>query len=269
MATSKTTITERQFQALVRRIKKIHEQSASETVDSALETYWTYGDLIAELRLSGEVGYHNSVLRDLSRETGIALRILQHSVAFRGAYSKPPVGQELTWSHYRVLVRVPTAKQRKFYGDLAREKGWTSRELQKAISTDLFEGGKLEDPQLERPTTASFLYKAREVRVIDGDSIEALVDLGFHSLTEQRLRLAQIDAPDLQTKAGRAARNFLIDVLAPAKTIVLNTIKADVHGRYVVHIFCAPTDVSVDECFANGVHVNDLIVREKHAHVVG
>jgi hypothetical protein len=88
---------------LVRKIRTIHEQAESTSVDSVLETYWTYGDLISELRLSGQVGYHNSVLKDLSRETGIALRILQHAVAFRGAYSSTPVGQGLSWSHYRVL----------------------------------------------------------------------------------------------------------------------------------------------------------------------
>jgi len=164
---------------------------------------------------------------------------------------------------------VPTAKHSKFYAEWARESGWTSRELQKAISTDLFEGGKLAEPSLERPTSPSYLYKARDLRVIDGDSIEALVDLGFNSLTEQRLRLAQIDAPDIQDKAGRAARNFLIDLLASAKTIMLKTIKADVHGLYVVHVFCSPGEVSIDECFASGVHINDLLVREKHAHVVG
>lgn len=76
MAASKKTITERQFQVLVSKIRKIHERAESSTVDSALETYWTYGDLIAELRLSGQVGYHNAVLKDLLRETRIELRFL-------------------------------------------------------------------------------------------------------------------------------------------------------------------------------------------------
>src|SRR5690606_35099747 len=176
--TSKKTITERQFQDLVRKIMKIRGQAESATVDSVLETYWTYGDLIEQVRLTNEVGYHNSILQDLSRETGVSLRILQQSVAFRGAYVSPPLGQDLTWSHYRVLVRVPTAKERKFYAELARKNGWTSRELQNAIATDLFEGGKLGDPELQRPKNSAFLYKAREVRVIDGDTIVALVENG-------------------------------------------------------------------------------------------
>ncbi len=269
MATTKRTISERQFQALVRKIRKLHDEAESETADSALQTYWGYGNLIAELRVSNEVGYHNSVLRDLARETGISLRTLQHSVAFRSSYRRPPLGQSLTWSHYRVLARVPTEKRRKFYADLAVEREWTSRELQKAIATDLFEGGKLAEPELHRPTTSSFLYRAREVRVIDGDTIEALVDLGFHSLTEQRLRLAQIDAPEIRTKEGRLARNFLIETITPAKTIVLKTIKADLHGRYVAHLFCSSAEMSIDECFETGLHINDLMVRQKHAHVVG
>jgi endonuclease YncB( thermonuclease family) len=269
MATSKKTITEREFQALVQKIKRIHRQAESATADSSLETYWTYGDLIAALRLGRHLGYHNSVLQDVARETGVALRTLQHSVAFRSAYPKVPLGQELTWSHYRVLVRVPTEKRRKFYAQLARKNGWTSRELQKAIASDLFDGGKLAAPELKRPRDAAFLYKAKEVRVIDGDTIEALVDLGFHSFSEQRLRLAQIDAPEIQTKAGRAARDFLVDAVAPAVTTVLKTIKTDLHGRYVVHLFCSPSEVTIDECFKSGLHINDLMVRQKHAKVVG
>ncbi len=269
MATRKKTITERQFQVLVTKIRKIRDDAEDSTVDSALATYWTYGDLIAGLRLASEVGYHNSVLRDLSRETGISLRVLQHSVAFRDTYRTAPVGQGLSWSHYRVLVRVPTERQRKFYAELARKNEWTTRELQQAIRSDLFDGGKLEAPRLARPASGAFLYKAKELRVIDGDTIEALVDLGFQSFTQQRLRLAQIDAPDIETKGGRAARNFLVDTLASARTTVLQTIKTDFHGRYVAHVFSAPADMSVDECFQTGVHVNDLLVRQRHAHVVG
>ena len=134
---------------------------------------------------------------------------------------------------------------------------------------DLFDGGKLGDPELQRPKSSAFLYKASEVRVIDGDTIEVLVDLGFHSLTQQRLRLAQIDAPDIQSKAGREARNFLVETVAAGTTTVLQTIKIDFHGRYVAHVFCTAQEVSIDACFEKGVHINDLMAREKHAQVVG
>lgn len=269
MAATKKTMTEAQFQALVRKIKRLQEESESQSVDTALETYWSFGDLIASQRVSEELGYHNSVLRDLARETGVSLRALQQSVAFRGAYDEAPVGQELTWSHYRSLVRLSTAKQRDFYAERARSEGWTSKELQRAISSDLYSGGKLEKPRLARPTDPSFLYGCGQVRVIDGDTIEVLIDLGFHSFSEQRLRLAQVDAPDVDTKEGRAARNFLIDTMGRAQTTVLKTLSTDVHGRYVAHVFCMESSVSIDECFEQGTHINDLLVAKKHAHVVG
>src|SRR5690606_37067011 len=160
----------------------------STSVDSKLETYWGYGSLIVEADLLDNVGYHHSVLRDLSVATGISLRMLQHSVAFRRSYSKPPLGLGLSWAHVRVLATLPTKKLHDFYLRMARKEGWTSAELRKAIQAELHDGGKAVKPKLTRPTEASYLYQAKAPRVIDGDTVEVLIDLGFHSFTLQRVR---------------------------------------------------------------------------------
>jgi micrococcal nuclease len=269
VAASKKTISERDFQLLVRKVKRLQRANEGDSADASLRTYWRFGDLILDLRLSSDIGYHNSVLRDLARETGIAVRTLQHSLAFRKTYDKPPPSGDLTWTHFRVLARLPSDKQRTFYSKLARKQGWTSKELQKAIASDLYAGGQLAQPQLQRPTNLAYLYKAEQLRVIDGDTLEVLIDLGFHSFTQQRIRLAQLNAPEITSASGRAARNFLTDLLTDAKTIVLQTHKADLHGRYVAHVFASPRKLSIDDCFAKGKHINDLLVQSKHARVVG
>lgn len=269
MAPQHKTISERKFQVLVRKFKKLRDQAAATSVESTLETYWTYGELITQEKLLDEVGYHNAVLRDLSIETGISLRTLQQSLAFRHTYAKPPSGGDLSWSHFRVLVRLPTKKQRDVYASLAKKNEWTSKELQRAISSDLYSGGQLQKPKLERPSDASYLYKAKDIRVIDGDTLEVFVDLGFDAFTLQRIRLAQINAPEVRTAAGRAARNFIVVNLAEAKTVCLTTHKADVHGRYVAHVFLSPKNEAIQTCFQSGLHLNDLLVREGHAHLVG
>lgn len=43
-------------------------------------------------------------------------------------------------------------------------------------------------------------YKAKLVRVIDGDTIDALIDLGFDVWVKKRIRLYGIDAPESRTK---------------------------------------------------------------------
>jgi micrococcal nuclease len=55
-------------------------------------------------------------------------------------------------------------------------------------------------------------YRARIVRVIDGDTVEAEVDLGFHICSRMRLRLFGINAPEIKgptRPAGLAARDYL------------------------------------------------------------
>ena len=43
-------------------------------------------------------------------------------------------------------------------------------------------------------------YKAKLIRVIDGDTIDALIDLGFDVWVKKRIRLYGIDAPESRTK---------------------------------------------------------------------
>ena len=269
MSYLKKTISERNFQVLVAQFKKVQEQSISHSSDSKLSTYWNYGDLIDKQKLSDAAGYHNSVLKDLSLATGISLRVLQQSLAFRKSYKTPPLKQSLTWSHLRLLSSLKKQAERSFYTKLIRQKNWTARELQKAISADLYSGGTVEEPVMNRPTEPSYLYKCKEVRVIDGDTFEALIDLGFNSFSSQRLRLAQIDCPELPSAQGRAARNFVTEQLTQAKTIVVQTRRVDVHGRFVAHVFLASQKVSVDTCFFEGAHLNDMLVRKGHAELLG
>ncbi len=43
-------------------------------------------------------------------------------------------------------------------------------------------------------------YKAKLDRVVDGDTVDALVDLGFDVWVKKRIRLEGIDAPETRTK---------------------------------------------------------------------
>ena len=64
-----------------------------------------------------------------------------------------------------------------------------------------------------------FIYNAKCLRVVDGDTVDATVDLGFDTWKKIRIRLVGINTPetrtrDLEEKAkGLAAKNFLIDLL--------------------------------------------------------
>ena len=41
-----------------------------------------------------------------------------------------------------------------------------------------------------------YQYKGRVNRVVDGDTVDAYLDMGFHIFTSQRLRIDSFDAPE-------------------------------------------------------------------------
>lgn len=59
-------------------------------------------------------------------------------------------------------------------------------------------------------------YRARLVRVVDGDTIVALMDTGFGGRQEEHLRLEGVSAPELGQPGGQEARQFAIEWAASA-----------------------------------------------------
>ena len=72
-------------------------------------------------------------------------------------------------------------------------------------------------------------YKAEVLRVVDGDTVDCRIDLGFDTFVKKRVRLLGIDAPetrtrDLEEKAlGFAASAGLKNLLASSSDIVVMT----------------------------------------------
>tara|TARA_R100000908_G_scaffold13571_1_gene4912 strand:- start:848 stop:1195 length:348 start_codon:yes stop_codon:yes gene_type:complete len=64
-----------------------------------------------------------------------------------------------------------------------------------------------------------FEYKAKTLRVVDGDTVDAMVDLGFNTWKKVRIRMHGINAPESRTrdleekKLGLAAKARLIEIL--------------------------------------------------------
>lgn len=79
-------------------------------------------------------------------------------------------------------------------------------------------------------------YRATILRVIDGDTVACRVDLGCDVRIDLTIRLFGINAPELSTEAGKAARAWLVDRLAFADNLAtLRTVKdrREKYGRYL------------------------------------
>ena len=88
-----------------------------------------------------------------------------------------------------------------------------------------------------------YIYKAELIRVVDGDTVELMIDLGFSQFTKQTMRLYGIDAPEMRTKEGKAAKAWLEDDLQPLEAIYVQTLqhktkaKRDKYGRFLAVLY--------------------------------
>lgn len=101
------------------------------------------------------------------------------------------------------------------------------------------------------PTTGAnrydrlYHYAISDVLVIDGDTLQCSIDLGFDVwLHKQRVRLYGINAPERSTLDGLSAQKWLEDVLT-GKTVVLESIgyRKCKYGRWLGRLFIGDFDV--------------------------
>jgi micrococcal nuclease len=110
-----------------------------------------------------------------------------------------------------------------------------------------------------------YKYKAEAVRIVDGDTIDCVIDMGFKITTNQRIRLSGINTPETyrqkkdseEYKKGMAAKEFVKDRLKANKfKFIIETEKdPGVFGRYLGTIWLKDNKTSL----------NDELLQEGHA----
>ncbi len=95
-----------------------------------------------------------------------------------------------------------------------------------------------------------YRYQAKVLRVVDGDTIDCRVELGFRVQQEIRFRLAEIDAPEIRGKkaaaAGVVSMEWLENRLSPFEFIYVVSEKTGKYGRWLAHIYTTPDGPSVN-----------------------
>jgi micrococcal nuclease len=104
-------------------------------------------------------------------------------------------------------------------------------------------------------------YYVRKVEnVVDGDTIDVLIDLGFDILFQSRVRLAGIDTPESRTKdlkekaLGLESKEYLKKHLKDAKSVVIKTEKmnsTEKFGRILGWIYVNGDTESVNDKMIN------------------
>lgn len=93
--------------------------------------------------------------------------------------------------------------------------------------------------------TTLYNYRATVIRVIDGDTIDFRVDLGFRVALDIRTRVRGINAPELREAAGKTARDALWALLPAGREVTIRTAKdpRDKYGRWLADIDYSGQDI--------------------------
>ena len=215
-------------EGLYQRISSHLHQAKSNvlrSIDTELLTaYWNIGKEIVEEEQKGleRAEYGKSIIRQLSErlikefgrgysETNLAtirkfyLTYSGHSNILHAVRTKSssPLQAQLSWTHYRLLMRVPNDEARAFYEIEAIQNKWSSRELERQISSLLFErlakskdkegilslarkGQEILNPTdaIKDPIILEFLGLPESHKLVESDLEQALISNLQHFLME-------------------------------------------------------------------------------------
>ena len=106
------------------------------------------------------------------------------------------------------------------------------------------------------------IYSAKVQRVVDGDTCDALIDLGFNTYVKKRIRLYGVDTWESRTrnleekKKGLAAKEYVKDLLENSDDGKFSIISHGVgkYGRVLGEIFVKGEEKSVNELLKENGH---------------
>ncbi|MDD9938460.1 MAG: DUF1016 N-terminal domain-containing protein, partial [Myxococcales bacterium] len=231
---SLTTTTYPKLARELRRILAAARTEAEQALARALvDAYWHVGArIVAETATPGD---RAALIRRLAPDLEIDPGTLQRAVAFHRAYPRLPSGS-LSWGHYRLLLPLKDRAERRHYERLAARESLSVRDLTLAIAADSFGTqqpttgkGRRRKPRVERPSDPGYLYRASLDRIVDADTLILDVDLGFGVSKRQRLRLAHIDTPPVDTELGQAALSFVTETLDASPHLAVKTHQIDIY----------------------------------------
>ncbi len=121
-----------------------------------------------------------------------------------------------------------------------------------------------------------FEYEGRVKRIVDGDTIDSYIDLGFNVHVDKRIRFMGIDTPESRTRDleekryGLGAKYRLTELLeSNDNKFILKSSGTGKFGRVLGEIFIPPVDDDqIELTLINGtryINVNQKMIEEGHA----
>ena len=146
------------------------------------------------------------------------------------------------WRHFGINAagfwRAPRANKRTVPPAARAVRRWRRAVAALLLGAALAIAAALAAFAAEGKTTLSGPVAARIVRVIDGDTFVADVDLGFHVTMTEAFRLSGVDTPEIQYPLGRDARMFVVQWCTDrGGKVWLRSIKTEKFGRWLAEVY--------------------------------
>ena len=143
-----TELMDPSFYEKIKEILKTARSQVYASVNSAMvEAYWLIGkSIVAEQGGEHRAEYGSALLEELSRQMtrdfgkGFTVTNLKYMRQFYLTFpNRHAVRDDLSWTHYRMLMRVENAKARQFYLEEAIKSRWSTRQLDRQINSFFYE----------------------------------------------------------------------------------------------------------------------------------
>ena len=102
----------------------------------------------------------------------------------------------------------------------------------------------------------NYEYESKVKKIIDGDTVQLRVDLGFSIFTDITIRLARINAPEIKGETyfdGLESKEYLSKIIPVGTEIILKCDGRDKFGRWI------------GELYKDNENINDMMINSNHA----
>lgn len=216
-------------------------QQALRAVDAIqVQTCWEVGQHIVEFEQGGQMraAYGKKLLPTLAKELaaefgrGFDATNLRHMRAFFLAFPiRDALRRELSWTHYRTLLKVDSERARQWYMDEAAAQNWSTRALERQIGTLYYERllasqdraaveqeaasklqalGKSPREFVRDPVLLEFLGLPNAGSMLEGELEQALIDQLQSFLLELGKGFAFVGR---QQRISTESKDFYIDLV--------------------------------------------------------
>ena len=144
-------VLEIQEKIIFEEVRKILQEARNKvykaTNNAMVEAYWNIGRIIVEKQSGNEKAeYGIALLKNLSKEMtkefgkGFTVANLKNMRQFYLTFPKSyALRSELSWTHYRLLMRIENENARNFYIEETIKSNWSTRQLERQITTLFYE----------------------------------------------------------------------------------------------------------------------------------